>query len=137
MSVFPKVGDEYHRLCIDEEEGDYEWDLFVVRTVRGGKATAIQKNFCTWGKRSKKHGDFGWLDSIDQMWRHSWYFDVTGDKEWRKNDPWNLHRTKLQALRYTMKKHREYIKEGWYEGDNKAAEKMTNKLKAIEKRLKR
>jgi len=128
----PKVGDIYYRFDIDDETAKYEWDIYIVRTVRGGKATAIMKNVCTWGKRSKKHGDFGWLPAIDQMWRKSWYFKAEGINAWRVGEPFGIFRTKLQAINAKIKHHKYNIKRGWIENDEKA-EKITKILQRLKR----
>jgi len=39
-----------------------ELEEWVFRTARGQKGYLIRKDSLTWGKRSSKHGDFGFLD---------------------------------------------------------------------------
>lgn len=45
---------------------------WVVRTVRGGKVTAIRKDQFTWVKRSLRNHDWGWADDIRSYDRRSW-----------------------------------------------------------------
>lgn len=39
-----------------------EYDEWVFRSIRGKYGYLIRKTSLTWGKRSTKHGDYGWLD---------------------------------------------------------------------------
>jgi|TARA_B110000211_G_scaffold233398_1_gene299521 hypothetical protein len=66
----------------------------------------------TWGKRSSKHGDIGWLKSISQEFRDQ--FKVGEDL------PPGLYTTKLAALKYALATELESVK--WYE--NKLKEKL-------------
>ncbi len=61
----------------------------------------------TWGKRSKKNGDYGWLASISQQHRQS--FKV-GERL-----PYGVYTTKLAALKYALKSELESVK--WYENE--------------------
>ena len=80
-----------------EEDGKPSMETWVIRTIRGGKITAIWKLSCTWGKRSKKHGDYGWLDRIPSWCR----------KTWREDQPmpgwFQLFTTKRQAIAHAIK----------------------------------
>lgn len=80
------------------DDGKFEWCEYVIRTIRGGKVYATEKvDGITWGKLSKKHRDYGWLDPINPMWR----------RMWREGEPrpayHDLHTTKLAALRAARK----------------------------------
>lgn len=84
-----KIGQELYRYYADDETGKVEMDTYVVRTIRGGVVYAINKNEFTWGKLSKKNGDFGWLDPIDKLFR----------KKTKQGEPFfKLFTTKRQAL---------------------------------------
>lgn len=80
-----------------EPDGNATIETWIIRTIRGGKITAIWKLSCTWGKRSKKAGDFGWLDPIPAWCRRTW----------RANEPipswFGLHTTKRQAIADALK----------------------------------
>ena len=89
-----KVGQSLWMLMVDEATGKPEMEEWIIRTIRGGKVTAIWKLSCTWGKRSTKHGDFGWLPRIPSWTRQTWPVD-------RK--PYNLFTTKLAAIREEIK----------------------------------
>lgn len=57
----------------NEPDGKATVDTYVVRTIRGGKITAIWKLAgITWGKRSPKTGDYGWLAKIPAWCRKTW-----------------------------------------------------------------
>ena len=78
-----------------EDSGTCVLGIYIVRTIRGGYAYAVEKvQGVTWIKKSKKNGDYGWDDSINKMWRSK-------IKEGEKFH--NLHTTKLAAYRYTLK----------------------------------
>lgn len=55
-----------------DEHGKVEWDFYIIRSIRKGKAFATMKCFSTWGKRSTRIGDFGWLDPVDPIFRRAW-----------------------------------------------------------------
>ncbi|PZU95531.1 MAG: hypothetical protein DI527_00550 [Chelatococcus sp.] len=62
-----KEGDVYFHAWVDE--GKVEIDEHVLRTIRGGHGFMTQRNSVTWGKRSTKNGDYGWLDPVPMLWR--------------------------------------------------------------------
>lgn len=78
-----------------DDEGKPIVEQWHVRSIRGGKITAIWFSSTTWGKRSKKHGDFGWLDPIARYARKSWKVDGPL--------PWGLFTTKKQVVRFELK----------------------------------
>jgi hypothetical protein len=62
-----KKGDKfYHVSCF---EGKIDVEEYHLRTIRKGVAFLTVKNVCTWGKKSKKHFDYGWLDPVESTWR--------------------------------------------------------------------
>jgi hypothetical protein len=82
-----------------EPDGKPTTETWIIRTIRGGKITAIWKLSHTWGKRSKKQGDFGWLDPIPAWCRNTW-------REDRPIPSWfMLFTTKRQAIRHFIKTH--------------------------------
>jgi hypothetical protein len=89
-----KVGQIFYYVSTDEETGKVEFDEYHVRTIRGGFVHAILKAPYTWGKISKKHGDFGWLPRIPKWTREKWPVDGA---------PRNMFMTKLAALRDEIK----------------------------------
>jgi len=65
-----KINQLFYSPDYDEETGKCELDTYKVRTIRGGFVYAIAVyNGVTWGKRSKKHGDIGWLNPINPLFR--------------------------------------------------------------------
>jgi len=64
-----KKGQDLYSLCVDDD-GKCEMDVYRVRTIRGGLVYAILVTSFTWGKRSKKNGDWGWLDPIPYWCRY-------------------------------------------------------------------
>lgn len=70
-----KIGQKLYSVGPLDGDGKIEWDEYIVRTIRGGKVFATCKNSSTWGKVSKHHGDFGWLDPVHSVWRKSWRVD--------------------------------------------------------------
>lgn len=105
------------------DDGKFEWCEYIIRTIRGGKVYATEKSFVTWGKKSTKHGDFGWLDPIDPMWR----------KMWRQNEPrpayLDLHTTKLAALKAARK--------GYEAGDFDTDEIYAKAMKTLDQMIAR
>ena len=67
-----KVGTILWEIWAEDDTGKINTSEYVVRSIRKGRVNATLKASWTWGKRSKKHGDFGWLDPISPEWRKSW-----------------------------------------------------------------
>lgn len=101
-----KVGDEYLELFVDEATGKVEWWTHVLRTIRGKWAYATVKNASTWGKVSKRHGDYGWKDPVHPLWRTKWLIS--------SGRPDKLATTRLAALRYAISSHKRYSEPGDY-----------------------
>lgn len=117
-----KVGQILYAVFPDENTGKIEFAEYHVRTIRKSKIYATWKNSTTWGKRSSKHGDFGWLDPVPAWSRQrvdsnlcSWLFT-----------------TKLQAIRDAIKRFdpTEY-------NTPEIAEKALKTLKSLETKNKR
>lgn len=90
-----RVGQTLYQI-LHEDDGKPTVEEWIVRTVRGDKATAIWKLAgITWGKRSKKHGDFGWLDPLPAWTRQTWRIEGTG--------PLGLRTTKKAAVAEALK----------------------------------
>ncbi|MCB5201667.1 hypothetical protein LH464_04140 [Neorhizobium sp. T786] len=70
-----KPGDVLFEVWAEDGNGKIAWSEWVVRSIRKGTVYATLKASWTWGKKSKKHGDFGWLDPIGPEWRVSWPVD--------------------------------------------------------------
>jgi hypothetical protein len=88
-----KPGKVYYAITITDD-GKITVENWVVRTVRGGKITAIWKLPYTWGKRSTKNGDFGWLKNIPTWCRRTWKVDT---------EPYSIFTTKRRAIQYELK----------------------------------
>lgn len=88
-----KPGSVFYTITHDDD-GKPCVEQWIVRTIRSGKITAIWKISSTWGKRSTKTGDYGWIDPVPQWCRRSWR---VGTK------PWGLFTTKRQAVQYDLK----------------------------------
>lgn len=68
-----KIGTVLYELSVNEPDGSLEWAEWIVRTIRGRWCYATVKvPGLTWGKRSKRHGDFGWLDPTPPFCRRKW-----------------------------------------------------------------
>lgn len=89
-----KVGQILYWIMADEENGKISFEEYQIRTIRGGYVYAILKAEWTWGKVSKKHGDFGWLPRIPAWCRKKWKVD---------GEPHDLFKTKLAAIRDEIK----------------------------------
>lgn len=90
----PKLtqGDTYYRADVDEEDG-YKVGIteYVLRTIRGRYGYLVMKESFTWGKRSKKIRDYGWLDPIPAWCRTRFHVD--------NGVPTGYAKSKSQALR--------------------------------------
>ncbi|QBQ72130.1 hypothetical protein Milano_108 [Agrobacterium phage Milano] len=115
-----KVGQILYACYSDDTTGKVSFEEYHVRTIRKGKIYATLKGSFTWGKRSSKHGDFGWLDPVPAWCRQrvdlcSWLFT-----------------TKLQAIRNEIKRHHpeDFV-------SPEIAEKALKTLKSLETKNKR
>lgn len=69
---FPQhqVGHFYWNAWHDDATGKVEIDEYGLRSIRQNTAYfTLKSNGVTWGKRSKTHGDFGWLDPVPRWTR--------------------------------------------------------------------
>lgn len=67
-----KIGQELYRAWADDE-GKCQCDTWVVRTIKGGKTTAIRRNEWTWVRNPDKFGGPRvWAKSIGKNERRSW-----------------------------------------------------------------
>lgn len=117
-----KVGQILHCVFADSDTGKVEFGEYHVRTIRKGKVYAIWKCASSWGKRSSKHGDFGWLDPVPAWCREK----IDGSTA-----SW-IFTTKLQAIRNEIKRFdpTEYL-------TPEIAEKALKTLKNLETKNKR
>ena len=68
-----RVGQVLQELYVNEPDGKTEWHEWHVRTIRGKRIYATVKILnISWGKLSKKHGDYGWLDPTPSYCRVWW-----------------------------------------------------------------
>ncbi|RUU99460.1 hypothetical protein EOB36_20500 [Mesorhizobium sp. M6A.T.Cr.TU.017.01.1.1] len=96
------VGEFYFRVDYDEETGKVEIDEYGLRSIIKGRAYFTAKAAFTWGKRSTKHGDFGWLPNIPAWARSAERIGSDYIKRYAK--------TKAQALRAAIAERRRYRK---------------------------
>lgn len=112
------------RICVDVDE----WVVRSIQKKRGSQSQfgrklpasmqtndvyvnlTERKKDITWGKRSRKIGDVGWLKSIPQLYRAQ--FKVGDDL------PYGMYTTKLAALKYALEDELSTVK--WYEKKLKA-----------------
>lgn len=97
-----KAGTEYFYAWFDDEAGKVVIDKKTLRTIRGGHGYLIEKvPYITWGKLSKKHGDFGWLKSIP-WWMRTKFRVADGV-------PAGYGLTKSAAVRSALAEERKYL----------------------------
>lgn len=93
-----KAGEFFYSAAFDYEARKVEIDRYGCRVVRQGRAYLTHVLPWTWGKRSKKHGDFGWLDPIEPIWKTD--VGIGGEAARR------FSRTKAGALRAALARER-------------------------------
>lgn len=81
--------------CFVDDDGSVEMWEWRIRSIRKGRAFATLKCDLTWGKLSRRKGDWGWRSSIPRYCRCSW---APG-----KTLPFGLRSTKLAAVREAQK----------------------------------
>ncbi|AZO67671.1 hypothetical protein [Mesorhizobium sp. M6A.T.Cr.TU.016.01.1.1] len=96
------AGEFYFRAWFDDETGKVEIDEYGLRSIIKGRAYFTVKAPFTWGKRSTKHGDFGWLPNIPAWARSAEGVGGVYIKVYAK--------TKVQALRAAIAEKRRYRK---------------------------
>jgi hypothetical protein len=102
-----------------EDNGTCHIETYRIKTIRGGKVYACLVDSFTWGKKSTKHGDFGWLEPIDPLFRKSCN---VGDKFY------NLHTTKRAA--WADRKNLDWIDDSDPE-ESKIREKIKRTIKGM------
>lgn len=100
-----KQGETYFRVSTDEETAEVDLDEYVLRTIRGKFGYLVLKASFTWGKRSKKHGDFGWLDPVPGWCRER--FRISN------GIPSGFSSTKRGAFEEAIKKEHQFKDEGF------------------------
>lgn len=85
-----KIGQELYRAWADDE-GKCQCDVWVVRTIKAGKITAIERNEWTWVRNPDKFGGPRvWAKSIGKHERRSWMdyqpcpLNVTKELAWKQ-----------------------------------------------------
>lgn len=93
-----KVGDKFYECWLNLEVSEkstieyYEW---IIVTINKNGIYLRRKNYFTWGKLSKKNGDYGWLPNQDPYYR----------KHLKKEEDYKtegLHKTKKAAYSSVM-----------------------------------
>lgn len=132
----PKIGAEYFSLTVDEDNATHDWSIYRVRTIQnrrpkfGSRPGIITVRYVyailvadwTWGKRSTKSGDYGWLPRIPQWCRHKWRAD---------EEPRNMFKTKKAAIKHELDGYRDASPEDFDNPDMlpKIIAKLENMLK--------
>jgi len=121
-----KIGQTLYWCCVsvDDDTGkvSLSWEQYVVRTIRKGAAWATWKTSVTWGKRSTKHGDFGWMIPTPD-----WMTERLGTT-WCEH----LKTTKLQAVNYELAR----TKGKWHGYEEEHLGTVIKRLTSLKKRLK-
>lgn len=88
-----KIGQDLYTIFCDDD-GKVEIWTYRIRSIRKGKVAATLVADFTWGKRSSKAGDYGWLPNTPAWTRRTF----------SENRPvTDLWTTKLQAIRAELK----------------------------------
>lgn len=124
-----KVGQDLLKIDVEEPSGKVTFDTYRIRTIRGIWVYATGVFPWTWGKVSKKHGDFGWKDPIDPMWRQKFRADE-GPKSWS-----GLATTRIKALEIAIANQKAHGRDEDYEGitTNEAVIKKLQKMLLTER----
>lgn len=85
-----KIGQTLHWCYADSDDGVVETGIAIVTSFQKGYVHAVNKNKYTWVKRSTRHHDWGWSNSISRYDRHK---AIIG------RPLYGLYVTKGQALR--------------------------------------
>lgn len=143
-----KVGDIFYRASVYTDEDDkISLDICecVVRSIRRPnrpqwmvyremkntmpvRLRLVEKNIVTWGKLSKKRYDYGWLSYIPDIYVHNSNFD-DGFM------PPGIWKTKLQALKYLLKKSRNT--RDFFKGDDEIRTEIDKEISIIKRRITR
>lgn len=121
-----KVGDAYFSAWVND--GRVEIDERVLRTIRGEHAFFVKKiDGLTWGKRSKKTGDYGWLDPLP-VWARDKVRVVDGA-------PRGYGKSKSAAIRLELADRRKA--RARHKADAEIVEEIDGEIRALERRLSR
>lgn len=115
-----KIGKILYRASADDEN-KCELDTFMVRTIRGEFVYAVNKiPGITWGKLSKKNGDFGWLNPVDALFRCKTEIGT---------DFLTLHTTKRKAWSELLKNKKKYFSDEGKKIINNTCKRMLGRIK--------
>lgn len=78
------AGDEFYHAWVSIHEGGVSLDLWVITSVRAGKAHATRKTKWTWVKVSTTNGDYGWASNIDRFDREAFDLAKGPPSDWAK-----------------------------------------------------
>lgn len=97
-----RIGQVFYR-AVAYDDGTCEVEELRIRTIRKPYVYAIPVNKWTWGKRSTKHGDVGWLDPIFPLYRVRFYIDPGADYMTAiRQKPDDMKATKAAAIRHFL-----------------------------------
>jgi len=128
-----KIGHEYLALDISDTDATHSWSVWRVRTIQNRKRSsgitvryvyAILVESWTWGKRSTKAGDYGWLDPVPEWCRKKWRAD---------EEPRGIFKTKKDAIKHELATHKKYMSPEDYD-DPAMFDRITTKLENMLKR---
>lgn len=127
-----RVGDELFQVYLDAEN-KVNWFIYKIRTIRGGKTTAICKNKYTWINKGKSSGGYGWAESIPSYYRETW---VSSD-----GAPDGIATTKKKAIDKEIasikRNKKRFLKNGWGDCFDYCPDSQIKKLKAMRLRIKK
>ena len=123
MHMALKIGQPFFQVHIDPMDGTCVMAEYRVRTIRGGKVTAIQyMPGITWVKLSTKSGDYGWDKSIAPVFRKTW-------PETDSCEDQGLFTTRSKAWRAAQKRMKGERFRSWFEDG--MAEKADRTIKRM------
>lgn len=116
-------------VCITDGDAKFEWEEWIIRTIRKPFIYATIKNRFTWGKRSTKNGDFGWLDPVNKLWRTRWAIDGEPSKYL------GIATTKRRALQLAIASQKEFGSDDDYDAGAGSNAAIIKRLETMLKRL--
>ncbi len=96
-------GDIFYHAWVNLEPNDkstIEFEEWHVTSVNKNGVYLTQKTSLTWGKRSSKNGDYGWLRNIPDYYRK-----VLKNQDYKSS---GLHKSKSAAYRSVMPEMKKY-----------------------------
>lgn len=148
----------YHVSALEDDEdekGEVSMEEWVIRSIKRsptklyctGKESrklekesrpilvyVVRKDSCTWGKRSSKTGDYGWIDSAITNYDR----DLFNLCDYEKNGlPLKYSFSKKGAYKNVIREEKLWLKRDWYSEDNREnIRKLIRKLEGLYKRQK-